>query len=130
MFSFSIKQLLRTPMKSFLFVFLLACVTMLMVFGSVLLVQTDTHISQVESTFTTIGMVEQKPSSTRTVIYEDGCGNIETATYDVYDELLTLDVLNFEGADYIQPPEDRRCYLAKAYTNLDYKYSVGFKDWT
>lgn len=129
MFSFSIKQLLRTPMKSFLFIFLLACVTMLMVFGSVLLVQTDTHISQVESTFTTIGMVEQKPSSTRTVIYEDGCGNIETATYDVYDELLTLDVLNFEGADYIQPPEDRRCYLAKAYTNLDYKYSVGFKDW-
>ena len=80
-------------MKSFLFIFLLACVTMLMVLGSVLLVQTDAHIRQVENTFTTIGMVEQKPSSTQTVVYEDGCGNMETATYDVYDELLTLDVL-------------------------------------
>ena len=104
-------------MKSFLFIFLLACVTMLMVLGSVLLVQTDAHIRQVENTFTTIGMVEQKPSSTQTVVYEDGCGNMETATYDVYDELLTLDVLNFEGADYIVPPENRNCYLAKAYIN-------------
>lgn len=127
MFSLSMRQLLRTPMKSFLFIFLLACVTMLMVFGSVLLVQTDAHISQVENTFTTIGMVEQKPSSTRTVVYEDGCGNIETATYDVYDKLLTLDALNFEGADYIVPPENRNCYLARAYINNLFGRTIHFQ---
>lgn len=127
MFSLSIKQLLRTPVKTTLFILLLASATMLLVFGSVLLVQTSAYIEQVEDTFTTIGMVDQLPSSTRTVIYEDGCGNIETAEYNVYDELLTLDVLDFEGADYIRPPENRVCYLAKAYTNSNYSHSVYFQ---
>lgn len=127
MFSLSIKQLLRTPAKVLLFILLLAAVTMLLVFGSALLIQTNAHIGQMENAFTTIGMVEQLPSSTRTVIYEDGCGNISMEEYDVYDELLTVDVLDFEGAGYILPPEDRRCYLAKAYTNLDYNYSVIFQ---
>lgn len=127
MFSLSIKQLLRTPVKTILFILLLASATMLLVFGSVLMVQTSAHIEQVENTFTTIGMVDQIPSSTRTVIYEDECGNIETAEYEVYDELLTLDVLDFEGADYIKPPENRNCYLAKAYTNNDYSHSVYFQ---
>lgn len=129
MFSLSLKQLLRTPLKSLLFILTLASATMLLVLGTILLAQTNAHIDQVEKTFTTIGMVEQRPSSTKTVIYEDSCGNVSTAEYDVYDELLSLDILNFDGADYIQPPEDRKCYLAKAYTNLDYSYSVGFKDW-
>lgn len=115
MFSLSIKQLLRTPLKTLLFILLLAAATMLLVFGSVLLVQTNARINQVEDTFTTIGMVGQLPSSSQTVIQEDSCGNIKTASYDVYDGLLTLDALDFEGADYIVPPENRVCYMGAPY---------------
>lgn len=46
-------------------------------------------------------MVSQLPVSTQTAIYEDSCGNIKTVSYDIYDELLTLDILDFEGADYV-----------------------------
>lgn len=115
MFSLSIKQLLRTPLKVLLFILLLAAATILLVFGSVLLVQTNAHIKHVEDTFTTIGMVSQLPSSTQTVILEDSCGNIKTANYDIYDEFLTLDVLDFEGAGYIVPPENRVCYIGAPY---------------
>lgn len=109
----SIRQLLRMPVKTLLFVFLLAAVSIMLVFGSVLYLQTQAHIEAVENQFTTIGMVTQRPSSTQTVTKESGCGISETAIYDVYDEILSVDVLNFEGANYIRPPEERVAYLGK-----------------
>lgn len=109
----SIRQLLRTPVKTILFVLLLCAVTIMLVFGSVLYLQTQAHIEAVQDQFTTIGMVTQRPSSTRTVTREFGCGVTETAIYDVYDELIPVDVLNFEGADYIRPPEERMSYLGR-----------------
>ena len=84
----SIRQLLRTPVKTLLFVLLLAAVTIMLVFGSVLYLQTQAHIEAVEDQFTTIGMVTQRPSSTQTITREFGCGVTETAIYDVYDELI------------------------------------------
>ena len=44
----SIRQLLRTPVKTLLFVLLLAAVTIMLVFGSVLYLQTQAHIEAVE----------------------------------------------------------------------------------
>lgn len=112
MFLLSIKQLFRTPLKALLFILLLSASTTLLVFGSVLLIKTNMRINQVEDTFTTIGMVSQLPSSTETVVSENGCDSIDTASYDFYDELVTLDMLDFEGANYIVPPENRVCYIA------------------
>lgn len=109
----SIRQLLRTPVKTLLFVLLLAAVTIMLVFGSVLYLQTQAHIEAVEDQFTTIGMVTQRPSSTQTITREFGCGVTETAIYDVYDELIPVDVLNFEGANYIRPPEERLFYMGR-----------------
>ena len=43
----SIRQLLRTPVKTLLFVLLLAAVTIMLVFGSVLYLQTQAHIEAV-----------------------------------------------------------------------------------
>jgi putative ABC transport system permease protein len=112
MFLLSIKQLFRTPLKALLFILLLSASTTLLVFGSVLLIKTNMRINQVEDTFTTIGIVGQRPSSTETVVSENGCDSIDTASYDFYDELVTLDMLDFEGANYIVPPENRVCYIA------------------
>lgn len=109
----SIRQLLRTPVKTVLFVLLLAAVSLMLVFGSVLYLQTQAHIEAVKDQFTTIGMVTQRPSSTRTVTRESGCGVTETAIYDVYDEIIPVDVLDFEGANYIRPPEERLFYMGK-----------------
>lgn len=111
--SMSIRQLLRTPVKTILFVLLLAIVTVMLVLGSMLYLQTQAHIEAVEEQFTTLGMVTQRSSSTQTVTREFGCGVSKTAIYDVYDELIPVDVLNFEGADYIRPPEERIFYLGR-----------------
>lgn len=109
----SIRQLLRTPVKTLLFVLLLCAVTIMLAFGSVLYLQTQAHIEAVENQLTTIGMVTQRPSSTQTVTREFGCGVTEAAIYDVYDEIIPIDVLNFEGANYIRPPEERMSYLSR-----------------
>lgn len=136
MFSLSIKQLFRTPVKALLFTFLLAAATMLMVFGSVLLIKTNARINQVEDTFTTIGMVGQLPSSTETVVYENSCEGVVTASYDYYDEPVALDMLDFEGANYLMPPENRICYISfpsfynKSSTNEESKHlSAGASQW-
>lgn len=109
----SIRQLLRTPVKTLLFVLLLAAVTIMLVFGSVLYLQALAHIEAVEAQYTTLGMVTQRPSYTRTVSWEYGCGAQGSAIYDVYDEIIPIDVLDFEGADYVLPPEERMFYVAK-----------------
>lgn len=110
----SIRQLLRTPVKTLLFVLLLAAVTIMLVFGSVLYLQAQAHIEAVEEQYTTLGMVTQRPSYTRRVSWEYGCGAQGSAIYDVYDEIIPIDVLDFEGADYVLPPEERLFYMGQA----------------
>lgn len=110
----SIRQLLRTPVKTLLFVLLLAAVTIMLVFGSVLYLQAQANIEAVEEQYTTLGMVTQRPSYTRKVSWEYGCGAQGSAIYDVYDEIIPIDVLDFEGADYVLPPEERIFYMGQA----------------
>lgn len=110
----SIRQLLRTPVKTLLFVLLLAAVTIMLVFGSVLYLQAQAHIEAVEEQYTTLGMVTQRPSYTRKVSWEYGCGAQGSAIYDVYDEIIPIDVLDFEGANYVLPPEERLFYMGQA----------------
>lgn len=112
--SMSIRQLLRTPVKALLFVLLLAAVTIMLVFGSALYLQVQAQIEAVEAQYTTLGMVTQRPSYTRKVSWEYGCGARGSAIYDVYDEIIPIDVLDFEGADYVLPPEERLFYMGQA----------------
>ena len=81
----SIRQLLRTPVKTLLFVLLLAAVTIMLTFGSVLYLQARAQIEAVEEQYTTLGMVTQRPSYTRKVSCEYGCGAQGSAIYEVYD---------------------------------------------
>lgn len=109
----SLKQLLRTPVKALLFLLLMAASTALLVFGSVLYGDTSSRIDEVEASFTTLGMVEQVPVQTLINHIKAGkCGQGGgTQWKEVWDEPLPLSVLDFEGADYLIPPESRPYYI-------------------
>ena len=89
----SLKQLMRKPGKALIFFLLMAAATALLAFAAVSMVEANQRIDAAESQFTTIGTVTQ--------VMEQG------------DELLHPEMLNFEGANYVNPPETRPYYLAR-----------------
>lgn len=109
----SLKQLLRTPMKTCLFFLLMTAATALLVLGANLWAQTQAQIDAVEKQFTTLGTVEQKPNRTQ---MRTGWNAADGAYYSeaepVYDSVISADVLDFDGANYLKAPEKRLYYLA------------------
>lgn len=108
----SLKQMLRTPWKTGLLFLLLVVTTLLLLFSGGMLWETIQRIEIVENEFTTVGTVEQLPVSTRTMTYPDPCWDVYQPTVTDYGEWLTPEDLLFEGAEYIQPPENRPLYLS------------------
>lgn len=109
----SIKQLFRTPVKVILFFLLLASSTALLVLGTNLWLDTKQKVDQVEEKFTTIGTVQQIENATKTSGVWDA--SWEEYTYfinPVYDSVISSDVLDFEGAEYVGTPEQRPYYFA------------------
>ncbi len=109
----SFKHLRRTPGKALLFVLLLAGATMLLIFGAQLLVQTTQKIDAAEAQFTTIATVEQVSTGTKNNMFYDKCQGFYSSYTEMYDDPVSLDALNFEGANYINPPENRPYYLSE-----------------
>ena len=109
----SLSHLFRAPIKTLLFFFLMAGCTMLLVFGSSLTDQANQRIAAAENEFTTIGTVEQIPTANRNVALQNACAKqgqlVPAATYD---EIIPVEALDFEGANYVQAPEKRACYLS------------------
>jgi hypothetical protein len=73
----------------------------------------DANMRRLESTFTTIGTVEQKPTS----LQLDGLWDAEMKDYiyrknPVTGKTVPLSVLDFPGANYIHKPEKRPFYCA------------------
>ncbi len=93
MFIISIKQLFRRPGKAVIFFLLMAASTALLAFAAVSTLGTNQRIDAVESQFSTIATVAQNR--------QPG------------DPLLHADILNFEGAEYVAPPETRPYYLTR-----------------
>jgi hypothetical protein len=89
----SIKQIIRKPGKALIFFLLIIIVTVLLSFSTVSMLQTNQRIDTVEGQFSTIATVEQE--------LRPG------------DALLHADMLDFEGAEYVNPPETRPYYLAR-----------------
>lgn len=109
----SFKHLFRTPVKALLFFLLMTACTVFLVLGAGLLVQTNARIAAAKQEFTTLGTVEQKPERTSTIALHNSCAEkIESAQVNSYSDIIPVDVLNFEGANYVTPPESRVCYLA------------------
>ena len=109
----SLKHLRRTPGKALLFVLLLAGATTLLIFGAQLLVQPTQKIHAAEAQFTTIATVEQVSAGTENSMYYDKCTGFYSGYEELYDDPVSLDILNFEGANYIHPPENRPYYLSE-----------------
>lgn len=109
----SLKQLLRTPVKAVLFFLLMTAATALLVLGANLWAQTQAQIDAVEKQFTTLGTVEQKPNRTQ---MRTGWNAADGAYYSeaepVYDSVISANVLDFDGANYLKAPEKRPYYLA------------------
>ena len=92
----SFKQLFRKPAKPLLFFFLMAAATMLLIFGGAMYYQNVLRTQALEDLFTTVATVEQPIS----------------AAPDANNDVIFPEVLDFEGADYIIPPQVRPLYVA------------------
>lgn len=110
----SLKQLFRTPAKALLFFFLMAVATALIAVGSALYSQSSQRIEEVEGSFTTLAMVKQVPLKTVTTIAPlNLCGFGGGPSWDeIWGDADSIDVLDFEGAEYLTPPENRPYYVA------------------
>ena len=109
----SLKQLFRTPAKSLLFFLLTVIATVLLTVGSVLYSQSSQRIADVESSFTTLGMVRQMPIKMVTEVFPHTiCTAGGTVWREIWGDMESVDVLHFEGADYLTPPENRPYYIA------------------
>ncbi|MDD4797437.1 MAG: hypothetical protein PHO66_06700, partial [Eubacteriales bacterium] len=125
----SIQHLLRTPVKTALFLLLVAAGTALLVFSAVLWTTTVQKMDAVEGMFTTIATVTQ--ASDDVAVYSSW--DAATKTYrnfraSRYSRVLGIDALLFDGANYINGPEKRPYYGAylPEYKKTDTQY--GFAD--
>jgi len=109
----SIRQILRTPLRSGLFLILISLSAALLTLGVVLYRTDEQNMRRLEKVFVTIGLVSQKPDSYETEEIWDAEKKEYTAyPTAAYDSFLSPDVLLFEGANYIQPPVHRPYYGA------------------
>ncbi|MDD3337295.1 MAG: FtsX-like permease family protein [Lachnospiraceae bacterium] len=109
----SLKQMFRTPLKTFLFFCLLAVSAALFVLGLNISWLNQRDASAFEGLFNTVGTVEQKPTETEI----DGEWDAEIDQYyyysrEKYGALVSEDVLDFEGVDYIHAPMNRPYFTA------------------
>lgn len=119
----SLKQLLRTPAKTFLFFLLMTAVTLLLAFSASLLSETNQRIEEVESGFTTVARVEQVPALTDiTTQWINPCFGLGVEQKDVWDDRISTEDLNFEGANYVNAPEYRPYYITE---HPDWEHTVG-----
>lgn len=107
----SLKQMLRTPMRTALFFLLLTAASLLLTLGAALFIRNRQAAAQYEEQFITIGTVRQKADSFGQTLVWDAAQKdysiIRTAQYDSY---LTVEDLLIPGAEYVAGPEQRAYY--------------------
>lgn len=109
----SMKQLYRTPVKLILFFLLTAASTALLIFGVNSWLETSKKLAETEKSFTTIGTVQQKESSTKVISVWDSSTKIYTNYNEsVYDTVLPVNMLEQKGLNYLNGPKKRPYYGA------------------
>ncbi len=109
----SLRQLLRTPVKTFVFLVLLILAVAFFMLGYNLWAVAKENIDKIESTYMTIGTVQQKATAVGTgERWDAGTKKYTYYQHPEYDGMIPVSVLNFEGADYILAPEKRPSYGA------------------
>lgn len=119
----SIRQLMRTPLKTILFLLLIMAAGMFLALGGSLWIMNNRNIDFYKKSFVTIGTVEQKATSIAQIEAWDYF-NKEYMIFPraVYGELLPPSVLDFDGAGYIEKPEKRSYYGSYS---PEYKFEKG-----
>ena len=109
----SIRQILRTPLRSGLFLVLVSLSASLLTLGVTLYLTGEANMKRLEDVFVTIGIVSQTPDRREKAQYWDAEKKKNT-TYSssVYDKIISPDVLLFDGADYVIQPKHRPYYGA------------------
>ena len=109
----SLRQLMRTPVKTLAFLVLLSLAVTFFMLGLQLWMGARDNIERIDKAYMTIGTVEQKASSVHTEkVWMPWTKSYTGYAYPSYDGMIPDSVLNFEGADYIVKPEKRPCYGA------------------
>jgi len=112
-FAKSIKQMLRTPLTTALFVVLFAVSAFFVCTGAVIWARNNAVTREYESTFVTIGTIKQSASSFELTERWDAFDEIyRRRSYPSYDTITSPEVLDFKDAGYILKPEKRPFYGA------------------
>ena len=109
----SLKQMMRTPVRTLLFLGLMVFAALLMTLGASIWQKGNRTMAQYEDRFMTVGTVRQIPDSFEQAFI----WNAETKDYDVrksaqYSDYYTPDDLLFPGAAYLAGPEQRSFYTS------------------
>lgn len=107
----SIKQMLRTPVRTVLFFALLVFAALLMTLGASLWIKNEKTAAEYEEQFITIGTVSQKPKAFEQKMIWDA----EKKDYWIwrraqYDSYLTVEDLEIPEVEYLAGPEQRAYY--------------------
>ena len=112
-FSNSIRQILRTPLRTGLFLVLISLSAALLTLGVALFRMSDMNMQRIEDVFVTMGLVSQNPVS-----YEPGsvwdAEMKESMEYSapIYDKSVVPEDLLIDGVEYVIPPKHRPYYGA------------------
>ena len=118
MIRLAIRQFWRLPLRNILAFLLMALSAALLALGIVMLSNTAQRMDAAEKQFATIGTVAQKPRAMGQVTGGNACMGTYTNTYDYYNEIISVEALDFPGANYVHPPENRPYYV---FTNSYWK---------
>ncbi len=104
---YSMKQILRSPLKSILFLLLAGVSAFLLALGGSLWEINRAMLEEFEELFMTVGTVEQKIDHVEVRTYRDAQGGHEYTLAKVRGERIPDAVLDFEGAGYILDARQR-----------------------
>lgn len=127
----SVRQMLRTPVRTAFFLVLLSFASFLMCIGLSLWIKNEKRAEEYENKFITIGTVRQKPDSFEQKLIWDA----EKKDYQIwrgaqYASYLTEDALDILGVDYLAGPEQRAYYAswAEDYVTVPELNSISYID--
>ena len=121
MIRYSLKQMLRSRLKTFMFFLLLAGSACLLALGINLWDMNRRSIREFEQLFSTIGTVQQKQHDQGLKVYwsEYSKKNVYTQDFE-YGRLINDEELIFDGAEYINAPKQRPYFGADMSYLTDY----------
>lgn len=109
----SLKQIGRTKVRTITFLLLIIFAVTFLTLGINLWWASNNNLKEYEKVFTTLGIVNQKENVLKATAYWDNA--LQDYTYydePVYDSILPISLLEFPGANYLIPPQQRPFYMA------------------